>query len=45
MAHPFERLLLATEHSEFDSGTAQKLIGLAECPVRVHVHNPAKGNP
>lgn len=26
-------------------GTAQKVIGLAECPVLVHVQTPVKGNP
>ncbi len=46
MKHPFERILLATEHSEFDSGAERVAFEMARrCEARLAVVVPVVSNP
>lgn len=46
MKHPFERILLATEHTEFDSGAERLAFDMAKrCGVPLHAVVPVLSNP
>lgn len=46
MSHPFSRLLLATEHTEFDLGAEQVALALAQrCGLRLQLVLPLVSNP
>ncbi len=46
MSHPFERILLATEHTEFDAGAEQLAFGMARrCELPLSAVLPVVSNP
>ena len=46
MDHPFEKILLATEHTEFDSGSERVAIEMARrCNLPLSVVVPVVTNP
>jgi nucleotide-binding universal stress UspA family protein len=46
MSHPFERILLATEHTEFDVGAERLALGMAKlCEVPLSAVLPVVSNP
>jgi len=46
MKHPFSRLLLATEHTEFDLGAEQVAFTMAaRCGLPLHAILPVVSNP